>query len=213
MGGAIIDIRQYDEKRLQVNSRSRRLGQDWQFDVRVSAAVVDGGMLAETTGRPKVVEPAPSTAEPGGPNTRRRALARLGYEFKEDEFLRAIEDGTIAAVDLFVELGMKGTAVHRDGTPAIVVAATACNDEPKEPRPQVIASLLRAGANPNSKDSNNATALIWAAQGCSADAVRMLLAAGADVNARAKGGGTALTTAQALKRSEIIAVLEAAGAR
>jgi hypothetical protein len=212
-GGAIIDIQQYDETRLQATFTSRTLGQEWQFSVRVSAAVVDGGILETRDARPKTVEPASPASAGNEATARKRALARLGYEFKEDEFFRAIQDGAIAAVDLFIELGMKGTAMKRDGTPAIVEAATSCSYEPKEPRPQVIASLLKAGADPNGKDSNNATALIWAAQSCPVDAVKMLLEAGADVNARAKGGGTALVMAQALNRPEIVAVLKAAGAK
>jgi ankyrin repeat protein len=127
--------------------------------------------------------------------------------------LRAIQDGTIAAVQLFIELGVKMSAVRHDGAPAIVVAATACGYEPKEPRPQVIASLLKAGANPNARDSNNATPLIWAAEFCPADAVKMLLELGADVNARANGGATPLMMAQTVARPEIVAVLEAAGAQ
>jgi hypothetical protein len=212
-GGAIIDLQRYDERRLEATFKSRMVGQDWHFSVRASAAVIDGGMLETRTERPKTVEPAPPSAPFGDATARKRALARLGYEFTEDEFFRAIQEGTIAAVDLFIELGMKGTTTKSDGTPAIVAAATSCSYDPKEPRPQVIASLLKAGANPNGKDSNNSTALIWAAQSCPVEAVKMLIKAGADVNARAKGGGTALVMAQALQRPEIVAALKAAGAK
>jgi hypothetical protein len=212
-GGAIIDLQRYDEKRLQAAFKSRMVGQDWQFSVRASAAVVAGGTLEASAERPKSVEPAPPTGPVSDATAGKRALARLGYEFTEDEFFRSIQDGAIAAVDLFIELGMKGTVARPDGTQAIVAAAMACGYEPKDPRAQVIASLLRAGANPNGKDSNNATVLIWAAQSCPVEAIKSLIQAGADVNARARGGGTALVLAEAMQRADVVAVLKTAGAK
>ncbi len=212
-GGAVINLQAYDEKRLEVTLKSKMLGQDWQFDVRAAAAVIDGGVLEPRAERAKVVEPAPPRTAISDATARKRALGRLGYEFTPEDFYRAIQDGGIAAVDLFIELGMKGTVTGSDGTPGIVAAAMSCAYEPKAPRPQVIASLLRAGANPNSKDSNNATPLIWAAEACPLEAIQMLIKAGADVNARARGGATALTSADVFKRRDIVAALKAAGAK
>lgn len=212
-GGATIDLQAYDGRRLQASFKSRMMGQDWQFSVRASAPVIDGGAAEPRAGRPRSVEPAPPTAPVSDAVARKRALARLGYEFKEDEFFRAIQDGTIAAVDLFIELGMNVNVAKPDGTPAIVVATMSCGYEPLAPRPPVIATLLKAGANPNGRDSNNSTALIWAAESCPVDAITMLIRAGADINARAKGGATALGMAEALKRPDIAAALKAAGAK
>ena len=135
-GGAIIDLQQYDEQRLQATFKSRMVGQDWQFSVRASAAVVDGGMLEPRAKAPKTRRARAAEGAVSDATARKRALARLGYEFTEDEFFRAIQEGTIAAVDLFIELGMKGTATKSDGTPAIVAAAMSCSYDPKEPGPR-----------------------------------------------------------------------------
>src|SRR5436309_237180 len=53
-------------------------------------------------------------------------------------------------------------------------------------------ALLRAGADPNSRNYVGATALMYAAGFASPDYIRLLLESGAKVNATSNGGATAL---------------------
>lgn len=73
--------------------------------------------------------------------------------------------------------------------------------------------LIEAGANPNRRNSKDATALISAAIGGNVDIIKMLMAAGADVNAENKYGETALDCAYDRDRPEAVRFLEQAGAK
>jgi len=81
--------------------------------------------------------------------------------------------------------------------------------------PEVIDTLLRSGANPNLRDRNGMTALMWAVghgDGYT-NVVRLLIKMGADVNQRQYGdrGDTALDCARTLanvRTTEIRAILE-----
>src|SRR5438105_11455478 len=64
-----------------------------------------------------------------------------------------------------------------------------------------VQKLLGSGANPNAKDKNGWTALIWAASSGSTDNVRALVAKGADVNAKDKTGWTAVMSAARDRKS------------
>src|SRR5436190_7358599 len=57
---------------------------------------------------------------------------------------------------------------------------------------RAVRGLLKAGADPNTRDDIRATALMHAAAFSSIDSLRALLDAGADVNAASTGGATSL---------------------
>ena len=79
---------------------------------------------------------------------------------------------------------------------------------------QEIQTALLKGANPNAKDDNDSTALMYAAKNAeSHEALFALTKAGADVNAKDKDGMTVLDYAQQMKNDSAIKVLKAAGAK
>jgi ankyrin repeat protein len=142
----------------------------------------------------------------------KKELGTLEYEFNAENFVRAVKDGNLPAVKLFLKAGM--SADTKDGDQhAMVMGAMFCAYDPKPVRDEVVLALLAAKGNPNAADDNNATALLWAAENCGAEVIRAMIAAGANVNARAKGGGTPLTMADAFKRTEIVEILRAAGGK
>jgi ankyrin repeat protein len=62
----------------------------------------------------------------------------------------------------------------------------------REGDPGTVETLLRSGADPNTRDESGATALMHAAAFASADTMRLLLDAGADVRGVDRGGATPL---------------------
>ena len=75
------------------------------------------------------------------------------------------------------------------------------------PNPDVIAALLKAGAEVNAKDDAEETPLMWAARNCSHPAViAALVNAGADVNTKSRDGATPLAVAAAFNANPAIAV-------
>ena len=72
--------------------------------------------------------------------------------------------------------------------------------------------LIEAGADPEAKDKDGATALILAAGEGQTDAVATLLAKGANPNAHDKLGGTALIWAIGNNRADVVELLLASGA-
>lgn len=79
--------------------------------------------------------------------------------------------------------------------------------------PDAEEALLKAGANPNSVNSNGTTALMLAAASGNPAAAKVLLDHGADVNARESAHGqTALMFAAAMDRAAVIPLLMAHGA-
>jgi uncharacterized protein len=78
---------------------------------------------------------------------------------------------------------------------------------------EMVALLLKAGANVNAADPNGTTALMQAAENCSGtDITKALIGAGANVNARAAGGATPLMMARINHRIGTEGLLRQAGA-
>jgi ankyrin repeat protein len=114
-----------------------------------------------------------------------RKLRELGYPEPTADFLvMSAVEGKLEAVKLFLAAGYSpDTAV--DGAPAIVRAAMFGH-------PDVVMTLLEAGANVNAVDEVNTTALMRMAEKCDAtDTIRALLRGGAKTDVKSAGGADA----------------------
>jgi hypothetical protein len=219
-GGVIIDLRAYNEKRLDAKINSRPLGQDWHFNATLEAEVVSSTATAEDFADPVPVVPPAGVerdtrveSERTDPVALKRALGRLGYEYSGEAFQHAVNDGELDAVRLFLRLGISPDTAP-DGQPVLMNAATLCTREPTGSRVDIVKALLAAHAAVDPKDENGSTPLLWSVNvGCPADIVRALIAAGANVNVKAKGGGTPLMMAEVLQRAELVKLLKQAGAK
>jgi hypothetical protein len=212
-GAAVIDLKRYDGKRLVAGLKSRMLGQDWHFNASMEADLAGGGpAVLEAV----VEEPALKLPPSGGgdnPTELKRALGRLGYDYKPDTFVGAVGDGNVEAVSLFLRAGMPADTKGDNGYHALMFATMSCSRGEPERRVGVITTLVGAMANVNVRDDNGSTPLIWAAQQCPVEAVEALIKAGADVNARAKGGATPLMMASVMQKTDVVAALKRAGAK
>jgi hypothetical protein len=206
-----LDLKAYDEKNLEAEVRSKMMGQDWHFQLRLEGPVAKGGVF-ET--EPEATVVSRDTGQGASPEKAKKLeLGGLGYEYTEEMFFHAVKDADVPAVKLFLELGQSANAVESATGHVLVTATTFCAHEPTENRGEIVKTLLAAGANPKAADSNDASALLWASQSCPVDVVEALLAAGADVNARAKGSATPLMMAEIFNRQDVVRVLKAAGAK
>jgi hypothetical protein len=213
-GLGMIDLQEFDDKNVAVKLGSHKLGQDWHYSARVRANLRQGGTVEiEPDAKLVAVSPVPQPGEVGDPLLAiKKELGGLEYEFNAENFVRAVKDGNLPAVKLFLKAGM--SANTKDGDQhAMVMGAMFCAYDPKPVRDEVLLALLAAKGDPNAADDNNATALLWAAENCGAEVIRAMIRAGANVNARAKGGGTPLTLAEGFKREEIAEILRKAGGK
>jgi ankyrin repeat protein len=78
---------------------------------------------------------------------------------------------------------------------------------------QIVNTLLRAGANVNTRGVNDYTALMVAAENSGPEIARTLIAAGADVSLRNRFNETALFLARKQQHTDVVAVLKRAGAK
>ncbi len=82
---------------------------------------------------------------------------------------------------------------------------------PPSPKPEVVALLLAAGADPNAVDFDGATALMYAAEEGVPEVLRALLAEQADMNVQDAEGRTALMYATDHCQTESVRLLVHAG--
>jgi cytohesin len=73
--------------------------------------------------------------------------------------------------------------------------------------PELVATLLEAGADPNLRDAEQGTPLHWAATDGNIEISRRLLRAGADINADTRRGNTALHRAAFHNRVDFVQLL------
>jgi hypothetical protein len=221
-GGAIIDLRAYDEKQLDAKITSKPLGQDWHFSATVSATVAPTVMTDEDARdtRPVVAPTGVERDTKVEQDTRldpvqgKRTLGRLGYPYNDESFTQAIKDGNLEAVRLFLRLGASPNVKDSIGGAALISAVTMCTREPAGDRLAILQAMLAAKATVDVKDDNGSSPLLWSVTGqCPTDFARALVAAGADVNVKARGGGTPLMLAKVFQRADLVDLLVKAGAK
>ena len=115
-------------------------------------------------------------------------------------FHKAVSNGDIDGVRLWLSLDVRPNATQDDGLTALMLAA-------QEGHAEIAEILLDAGANPNDKDNDGWTALIIAISKSYPEIAKMLLDAGANPNAARGDGNTALIWAAQEGYSKITKML------
>ena len=118
-------------------------------------------------------------------------VAAPTYAQTTDFFALIVKTGSADGVQAAIDQGADVNARNEDGFTPLILAVVL------NPDPDVIATLLKAGAKANARDTKfEMTPLMWAAKGNqSLKVISTLLNNGADVNARDTDGLTALMDA------------------
>ncbi|OGU76818.1 MAG: hypothetical protein A2V93_00670 [Ignavibacteria bacterium RBG_16_34_14] len=137
----------------------------------------------------------------------RKELKRMNIEYTENSFIKYVEKGDKAIVDLFLAAGMSPNLKKSDYTeePILNIAAAYNHAE-------IVTLLLAKGADVNAKSKKGISALTIAARSGRTEIVTLLLAKGADVNANDNKGWTALMEAVQIGNTNTVDILEKAGA-
>ena len=153
----------------------------------------------------------------------RDALAALGYEFTEEDFVKAIKDKRSDIVKLFIDAGMSPDTTFKVGkhqVPVIFYAIESGDDlsfqvlihskadmhasvegisvlmkAAEKGTPEMISLIIKSGAGINIKGFDGITPLMNAIENENNGAAWLLIQAGADVNARDSFGVTPLMRA------------------
>ena len=169
-----------------------------------SPGPIQGGVAAAA---PASAAPAPGTAaetsatpatEGAGKGSEERGLAALRERklaFDEPSFYRALAEADTDAIRAYLDGGMSVNHVFVDSnrrSPLMIVyfGTEACGTPEKGH--EITALLIRRGADVNQKDEKQNTALMFAADKCDRETLRMLLKAGAKRDAKNWAGLTAL---------------------
>ena len=169
-----------------------------------SPSPIQGGVAstspapAASSARGGAESPPPVAAEAPGKGSEERGLAALRerkLEFNEPGFYRALSEADTDAIRAYLDGGMSVNQVFVDSnrrTPLMIVyfGMEACGTPEKGH--EITALLIHRGADVNQKDEKQNTALMFAADKCDRETLRMLLKAGAKLDAKNWAGLTAL---------------------
>ncbi len=164
----------------------------------VAAAAPASAAPAPVSARGAAEAPAASAAESAGKGSEERGLAALRerkLEFNEPSFYHALSEADTDAIRAYLDGGMSANLVFVDSnrrTPLMIVffGMEACGTPEKGH--EITALLIKRGADVNQKDEKQNTALMFAADKCDRETLRMLLKAGAKLDAKNWAGLTAL---------------------
>ncbi|HVQ53876.1 MAG TPA: HEAT repeat domain-containing protein [Thermoanaerobaculia bacterium] len=163
----------------------------------VAAAAPASAAPAPARGAAAEASAAP-VAEGAGKGSEERGLAALRERklaFDEPSFYRALSEADTEAIRAYLDGGMSVNLVFVDSnrrTPLMIVffGMEACGTPEKGH--EITALLIKRGADVNQKDEKQNTALMFAADKCDRETLRMLLKAGAKLDAKNWAGLTAL---------------------
>ena len=104
----------------------------------------------------------------------------------DEDFVQLCEEGTVKEIRAELQKEANPNAKDRVGNTALMLAT-------KNPNPEVVSLLLKAGADVNVKDMDGGTALIWSVTpNSTSEVLSTLLKAGADSNAKDNNNKSAL---------------------
>lgn len=158
-----------------------------------SPSPIKGGVAPAS---PASAAPAPADAVgKGSEESGLAALRERRLAFDEPSFYRALSEADTDAIRAYLDGGMSVNHVFVDSnrrTPLMIVyfGMEACGTPEKGH--EITALLVKRGADVNQKDEKQNTALMFAADKCDRETLRMLLKAGAKLDARNWAGLTAL---------------------
>jgi HEAT repeat protein len=140
-------------------------------------------------------EPPAAAAAAAGEESGLAVLRARKLDFDEPSFYRALSEADTEAIRAYLDGGMSAKHVfagenRRSPLMILFFSGQACA-KAEEGR-AIVAMLLKRGADVNQVDENKNTALMFAADKCDRQTLRMLLKAGARLDARNGGGLTAL---------------------
>jgi len=160
----------------------------------VAEAATSGTGAAEATG--KAGKAGKTAPEPSGNEEKGLATLReRKIDFDEGSFYRALSEADVEAVRGFLDGGMGANYVfvgsnHR--TPLMILYFNQAPCATPEKAHELTGLLIKKGANVNAKDEKQNTPLMFAADKCDRETLRMLLKAGAKLDAKNWSGLTAL---------------------
>ena len=163
-----------------------------------SPSLIKGGVAAEPAASAAKSAPASGKAAPAESGNEEKGLATLRerkIDFDEGSFYRALSEADVEAVRGFLDGGMGANYVfvgsnHR--TPLMILYFNQAPCATPEKAHELTALLIKKGANVNAKDEKQITPLMFAADKCDRETLRMLLKAGAKLDAKSWAGLTAL---------------------
>jgi HEAT repeat protein len=163
-----------------------------------SPGVIKGGVAAEPAASAAKSAPASGKAAPVESGNEEKGLVALRERklaFDEPSFYRALSSADADAIRAYLDGGMSANLVfvgenHRTPLMILFFGRQACANPEKGH--EIVALLLKKGADVNKTDEKQNTALMFAADTCDRETLRMLLKAGAKLNAKNWSGLTAL---------------------
>jgi ankyrin repeat protein len=145
------------------------------------------------------------------------SLRKQGISVSSESLQSAVMSGNVGIVQSLLDAGadpnQRDEMLNR--TPLATATSLACLTKQVEPesRDAIIASLLAAGANPNSVEMGDVPLLVYVAQKCPRPVIEALVKGGAKLDGKSPQGFTALSMALIVGNFDAAEALVDQGAR